>query len=50
MTTLVAHGTESVLDVWHTLNVDVSIGTSSVGTVVCVSSNTTGISKTDMQR
>jgi hypothetical protein len=43
MTTLAAHGTKSVLNVWHTLNVDISIRTSSVGTVV-------GISKTDMQR
>jgi len=37
MTTLVAHGTESVLDVWLTLNVNISIRTSSVGTIEYVS-------------
>jgi len=37
MTALVAHGTESVLDVWHTLNFNISIRTSSVGTRECVS-------------
>jgi len=37
MTTLVAHGTESVLDEWHTLNVYISIRTSSAGTIGYVS-------------